>query len=30
MPPESKGAVKEIHEKFGDIAVDLHKYKRQG
>ena len=30
MPPESKSTVKEIRKKFGEITVDLQKYKKQG
>ena len=30
MPPQSKSTVKEIQNKFGEIAVDAQKYKRQG
>ena len=31
MPPESKGTVKEIQRKLGEVvAVDAQKYKRQG
>ena len=30
MPPESKSTVKEVQKKFGEVAVDLRKYKRQG
>ena len=30
MPPESKSTVKgDIQRKFGEVAVDIHKYKRQ-
>ena len=30
MLPESKSTVKEIQRKFGEVAVDVQKYKRQG
>ena len=30
VPPESKSTVKEIQRKFGEVAVDAQKYKRQG
>ena len=30
MPPESKGTVKGIQRKFGEVAIDVQKYKRQG
>ena len=30
MPPESKGTVKEISRKFGEVAVHVQKWKRQG
>ena len=30
MPPESKSTVTEIQRKFGEVAVDVQKYKRQG
>ena len=30
MPPESKSTVKEIPVKFGEVAVYVQKYKRQG
>ena len=30
MPPESRNTVKEIQKKFGEIALDLLKYKRRG
>ena len=29
MHPASKSTVKEIHQKFGEVAVDAQKYKRQ-
>ena len=29
MPPESKSTVKDIRRKFGRVAVDVQKYKRQ-
>ena len=30
MPPESKSTVKGMQRKFGEVAVDVQKYKRQG
>ena len=30
MPPESKSRVNNIQQRFGDIAADVQKYKRQG
>ena len=30
MPPESKGRVKNIQRRFGEITADMQKYKRQG
>ena len=30
MSPESKSTVKDIQKEFGAVAVDVHKYKRQG
>lgn len=30
MPPESKNAIKEMQRKFGEVAVKVHKQKRQG
>ena len=30
MPPESKSTVKEIQRKFGEVEVDVDRYKRQG
>ena len=30
MLPESKSTVKEIQRKFGEVDVDVQKYKRQG
>ncbi|MEP5536836.1 hypothetical protein [Ekhidna sp.] len=30
MPPESKNTINDIQRKFGEAAVDLHTYKRQG
>ena len=30
MPPESKNTVKDIRRKFGEVAVGVQKYKRQG
>ncbi|MEO9966262.1 MAG: hypothetical protein ABJF11_10765 [Reichenbachiella sp.] len=30
MPPESKNTIKDIQRKFGEVAVDVQKYKRQG
>ena len=30
MPPESKNTIKYIQRKFGEVTVDVQKYKRQG
>lgn len=30
MPPESKSTVQDIQKKFGEIAIDVQNYKRQG
>ena len=30
MPPESKNTIKDIQRKFGEVAVDVQKCKRQG
>ena len=30
VSPESKSTSKEVRRKFGEVAVDVHKYERQG
>ncbi|MEP1954874.1 MAG: hypothetical protein ABJJ26_08050 [Algoriphagus sp.] len=30
MPPESKNTIKYVQSKFGEVAADVQKYKRQG